>query len=76
MNSVKPQAIYGRELTLEASSMDDQLALRQGGVTPNTGLKDDMQEAGTGTPTATSHDTGYLRVFVFALFFSSAASRA
>ena len=50
--------------------MDDQLALNQGGVTSNTGLKDDMQKADTGTqPTATSHDTGYLRVFVFALFF-------
>jgi MFS transporter, FHS family, L-fucose permease len=70
MNSVEPQAIYGGEFTVEASSMDDQLTLRQGGATPDTSVKSDTPKADTGTrPTATSHDTGYLRVFVFALFF-------
>jgi MFS transporter, FHS family, L-fucose permease len=50
--------------------MSEQLAMKRGSTTPDTSVKGDMPEAGTSTaPTATSHDTGYLRVFVFALFF-------
>ena len=50
--------------------MSEQLAMKRGSTTPDTSVKGNMPEAGTSTaPTATSHDTGYLRVFVFALFF-------
>ena len=50
--------------------MSEQMALKRGGTTPDTRVDGDMPKADTSTaPTATSHDTGYLRVFVFALFF-------
>ena len=50
--------------------MGEQLALKPAGTTSDTSVESDVPRADTSTaPTATSHDTGYLRVFVFALFF-------
>jgi FHS family L-fucose permease-like MFS transporter len=50
--------------------MSEQLALGREGTSPNTSVEGYRPKAGTSTaPAATGNDTGYLRVFVFALFF-------
>jgi FHS family L-fucose permease-like MFS transporter len=50
--------------------MSEQLVLERGGTNPNTSLEGDTRKADAAmAPTATNHDTGYLRVFVFVLFF-------
>src|SRR5580658_3091412 len=50
--------------------MSEQLAMKRGSTTPDTSVEGHMPKADTSTaPTATGNDTGYLRVFVFALFF-------
>ena len=50
--------------------MTEQSALQRDGTNPDTSLKGYASKTDAGTaPTATGDDTGYLRVFVFALFF-------
>jgi FHS family L-fucose permease-like MFS transporter len=50
--------------------MSEQLALSRDGTTSDTSLKNSMGMADTSAaPTASGQDVGYLRVFVFALFF-------
>src|SRR5580658_4118491 len=57
--------------------MNPQLTLQRDGANSRTGLEGRIPQADTGSlpsaagaaPTATGHDAGYLRVFVFALFF-------
>src|SRR5277367_4352847 len=50
--------------------MSEQLALGREGASPDTNVEGYKQRADTSTaPTATGKDSGYLRVFVFALFF-------
>src|SRR3984885_2581244 len=57
--------------------MSEQLALQRDGATSDTSVetripREDTRTATAGAvtaPTATDHDAGYLRVFVFALFF-------
>lgn len=57
--------------------MSEQIALNADGENADTGLESRAASAGASTataaagaaPTATGHDAGYLRVFVFALFF-------
>ena len=50
--------------------MSEQLALSRDGTNSDTSLKNSMGTADTSAaPTASGQDVGYLRVFVFALFF-------
>jgi FHS family L-fucose permease-like MFS transporter len=50
--------------------MSEQLALKRDCATSDTGLNSSMSKADTSAaPTAMGRDVGYLRVFVFALFF-------